>query len=58
VVRIVVCSGAALAPCIAPIKVIPGRPSSEHADVEVFNTLTGLKIEPAAPVPATAASFN
>jgi len=57
-VRIVVCSGAALAPCIAPIKVIPGRPSSEHADVEVFNTLTGLKMEPAAPVPSIATTFS
>ena len=58
VVRTVVCSFADCAPCIAPINVMPGLPSSVHTVVEVFNTLTGLKIEPAAPVPCSATTFS
>jgi len=58
VARIVVRSGADLAPCTAPISVMPGLPSSEHAVVDVFDTLTGLKIEPAAPVPSSATTFS
>jgi hypothetical protein len=37
---------------------MPGLPSSEHAVVDVFDTLTGLKIEPAAPVPSGATTFS
>ena len=36
----------------------PGLPSSVQATVEVFTTLTGLKIDPAAPVPSSATTFS
>jgi len=43
---------------MAPTSVIPGLPSSVQVVVEVFNTLTGPKIEPAAPVPSIATTFS
>jgi hypothetical protein len=38
----VVGSGAAVAPCTAPIRLTTGRPSREHAVLKVFTTSTGL----------------
>ncbi|MGA2804644.1 MAG: hypothetical protein ABSF89_09670 [Acidimicrobiales bacterium] len=43
---------------MAPTSMMPGLPSSVQAVIEVFNTLTGLKIEPAAPVPSIATTFS
>jgi hypothetical protein len=37
---------------------MPGRPSREQAEVDLFTTSTGLKFEPAAPVPSSATSFS
>jgi len=37
---------------------MPGLPASVQAVVEMFNTLTGLKIDPAAPVPSDGTTFS
>jgi len=37
---------------------MPGLPSSLQATFDVFKTLTGLKIEPAAPVPSSATTLS
>jgi hypothetical protein len=37
---------------------MPGLPARVQAAVDVFSRLTGLKIEPAAPVPSSATTFN
>ena len=56
--RTVVFNKVAWEPCKAPTSVMAGLPSRVQATVEVFNKFTGLKIEPAAPVPCCATSFN
>jgi len=56
VVRTDVGSLAGGAPFAPPMSVIEGRPSREQADFDVLITPTGLKIEPAAPVPTSAVS--